>query len=142
MSAKEIRAAAERLRAVVDEAASALRPVPETIPDGHPHAELIAGLRELADWLAVHPEMPGFKANAGGHLFEWRDTGYDEHASVDKVIRAGEVLGVPAASHVDGKGCRHWTTGRKFGSVDARFFFMTEPSFADYRAPEGGDSRG
>ena len=37
-------------------------------PDENPNAETITGLRELADWLEAHPELPAVGASAHAHI--------------------------------------------------------------------------
>jgi hypothetical protein len=76
-------------------------------------AALIAGLHELADFLAAHPDVPvppGYHETIV-HVFPDGDTDDERRAGVDA---AAAVLGTPAA---DPDGCGHYKVERKFGPV-------------------------
>lgn len=140
-TADEIREATERLR---EAAAGASRLLAASavldgdIPDGHPHAALIAGMRDFASWLVVHPDFPEIEMSITGHAYEWDADAndYDERGSVDKLIHIAAALGVRTQSHLSGGGQRHWNADCKFGAIAIGFHYITDPSTADYRAPD------
>lgn len=105
----------EQLRTTSLAAAAILRPPAEAgVPD-HPHAAIIAGLRELADRLEASPKIPGLRSlDVRGGTY----CGSDE-ASVVAIHRAAEILGVEAETKVAKSGHRHWNVELDFGQGDA-----------------------
>jgi hypothetical protein len=76
-------------------------------------AALVAGLRELAGFLAAHPDAPispGYCTEAIT-VFPDGDTYEERRAGVDQ---AAAVLGIPAA---DVSGTGHYMVSRRFGPV-------------------------
>ena len=75
-------------------------------------AAWVAGLRELADFLAAHPDVPAPPAYHTQGIMEFPDgdTDTDRRAGVD---RAAEAMGVPAAETHGG----HYKASVRFGPV-------------------------
>lgn len=74
----------------------------ETKPNPDPRAEYIRGLREIADWLEAHPEVPlpylgttqGGRSESGLHIYLGSDR--DQKAELAKIARAmGKAEKVP-----------------------------------------------
>lgn len=110
------------LDVMVAEVASILGEGPdEATPTEHPHAGLIAGLTELADWYRAHPEVPaprfpGWRHCVGGLSM----SDEDQHAEVRAVADA---LGVPATGDLRRSGAQ-----RQFGPVTFEVFHVgSEP---------------
>jgi len=91
-------------------------------------AALIAGLRDLADFLEVNPAMPvpsRFTPQTISVVPDG-DTDDERRAVVDRVAA---VLGTKT---YDDHG--HYGTGRKFGPVEYRAFAISEAAWADHAA--------
>jgi len=95
-------------------------------PDGR--AALIAGLRDLADFLEANPAMPVPSRFTPQNIsvVPDGDTDDERRAVVDRVAA---VLGTEAC---DDHG--HYGTGRKFGPVEYRAFAISDAAWADHKA--------
>lgn len=92
-------------------------------------------LRELADWLDAHPDMPMplYSLHVSGSLVALAGPA----ASVERVRRAGELLGVAVQDELgDATGKRHLRTEREFGRVQFSLSFVTDAA----PAAAGGSS--
>ncbi|TMQ95975.1 hypothetical protein ETD83_21845 [Actinomadura soli] len=95
--------------------------------DAGARARLIAGLRELADYLETTPApVPRYGAEVTVHA---QGTDAQQCAEVD---RAAAVLGSPVSDRLAVSG--HYETVRTFGVVSLRVVAITEARMARYRA--------
>ena len=106
------------------------RPLPtgtghHTAPADPKRAALVAGLRELADWYAAHPDMP-MPAYPG---FRHCVLGDDDAAGVAEVERIAEQLGMTATR--DGNSA---SVKRQFGGVAFEAFYVSRARSASYAA--------
>jgi len=85
---------------------------------------LVAGLRELADWLDAHPELP-----PRDHEFPPLRLLYSV-AAPENVWLAAAMLNVPGED--DGRG--HTTATRDFGQVCLHVFHVADEAMARYAA--------
>ncbi|MFC9975224.1 hypothetical protein ACFVH6_30450 [Spirillospora sp. NPDC127200] len=92
-------------------------------------AAFIAGLRELADYLAATPEVPVPQYGAEVTLFP---SGDDDAARFAQVDRLAAVLGVPVCDRTADGG--HYIATRCFGPVALEVVASTEASRAAYDA--------
>lgn len=108
--------------------------VPEnaTPADVHPHADLIAGLIELAEWYREHPDVPAplwpeiylnVKHVAGGH---------DDVTGPAEAARIAGVLGVPVT-----EGGGHTEARRKFGPVELHVLYIQTTRMGQHVAEQG-----
>ena len=84
--------------------------------DRNPRTELIAGLRELADWYEQHPDaaMPAYP-----HILH-SVGGDDDEAGMAEVSRMAWLLNVDATD--DG---HHYVAERRFGGLSLRVYYVT-----------------
>lgn len=74
-----------------------------------PHAEALAGLAALRDFLAAHPDIPLAAAPNPFEVYALGGTDWQQREEVDRIAA---VLGVAARENEDGS---HYTAERDFG---------------------------
>lgn len=93
---------------------------------------LIAGLRDLADYLAEHPEVPG--ATTELHLCV---PGDDDRAGLANLSAIADLLGV-AVTDMSGQlptgETTHFYARRSFGPVTYKAVYITRARMADHHA--------
>jgi plasmid stabilization system protein ParE len=105
---------------------------PRIIPDDLLHrAKVINGLRQAADFLEAHPELP--VAPHGWDLNIYTDHHRDGEASARAEIdRIAAILNVPVCDQTS-QG-HHCTAERPFGLISYRSVFIPERHLAEHRA--------
>ena len=93
--------------------------------DPHTRAEFITGLRNLADHLEAHPDIPVPAYGAEILVHANKGTDAAERAQIDHIA---ELLDAPATS--DG----HYVTGRDFGPISYRAVHIPAAWDAEYKA--------
>lgn len=95
---------------------------------------IVAGLREFADFLESHPEMPlpdmlrlGYGANWSSESDGWRTP--SDAVQVDRVKAWASALGVELEHHKRGDGDVGWGTSRMFGAVEVGLSAITPEIF-------------
>ena len=92
--------------------------------DGGMHARLAQGLREAADYIAAHPDLP---VPRDVQIVYHVPAGTDE-AGQDELHRIAAMLGAPVTGEAVGY------TGRDFGPVRYSADYITRRYHADYTA--------
>lgn len=93
--------------------------------DSHYRAEFITGLRDLADYLATHPDIPVPAFGADILMYANEGTDAAERAQIDHIA---ELLDAPVTSD------DHYVTGRDFGPVCYRVIHIPAALDAEYKA--------
>ena len=100
-----------------------------TFPGQVDRAQIIDGLRQLADYLAAHPAVPvapyGWDLLVSSH----RDTDTEGIAEIDRIAA---ILGVTVKDDTSNGG--HYTAARAFGPISYQAFHISARSKAAYRA--------
>jgi hypothetical protein len=91
--------------------------------------QTISGLRQLADYLDQHPDIPVAQFGWGLMTFARRDDDAAGQAEVDQVA---DILG--AQVHDDTANGGHYTAARTFGRITYEFIHVTARSRALHRA--------
>lgn len=96
------------------------------VPDtkASPHAALIAGLRELADFFEQHPELPEFRYPA----LQYQPIGTDDPDGVAAVEQYAAALGVEVTRR------SHLTAKRQFAGLEFSAAKVFDAVSTEYRA--------
>lgn len=112
------------------------------------HEQVAAGLREMADFIATHPDFPIPAYPTFQHCVEARTTDEQkaDEAGVAAIQKIAAVLGVPA--EIGGGG--HHLVRTTFGAVSYTAFYVPSASYSAHLARtsyernvqlEGGEQR-
>jgi hypothetical protein len=102
---------------------------PATFPGQAPRADIITGLRRLADYLDTHAEIP--VAPYGWDLLVSTHTS-DDPGGKAEIDRIAALLDVPVRDETDAGG--HCNATRAFGPITYTAFHIPASSKAAYRA--------
>ena len=103
----------------------------QLIPDDlFTRAKVIDGLRQLADYLADHPDVP--VPGYGWDLNIYTDSDDDDAVALAEVHRIAAILGVTPADDTARGG--HYIATRCFGLVSYRAVHVPERRMAEHRA--------
>lgn len=99
-------------------------------PVAEDRARLVASLRELADYLAAHPEVPVYDGttNIGFSV----DRGDGDEAAIARVRVAASALGVEAREYSPG----YWHARRMFGCIEYGCGYIARETWARVVATE------
>jgi hypothetical protein len=94
--------------------------------------KVLTGLRQLADWLEAHPDIPAARWGWDLHVCVDDPRARDEATGRAEVDRIAAVLGVS----VDDRTARggHYTASRTFGLITYQVAHISERHMADYAA--------
>jgi len=118
--------AREALRLLAESAGAELRAAAD-------RAAWVAGLRDLADFLAAHPDLPVPPAHHTEGFVVFPDGGTDDECRAG-VDQAAGILGVRAAE----RGSGHYRATRAFGPVEYIAVMIPRPGQASAAAAELG----
>ncbi len=92
-------------------------------------ADITAGLRQIADYLDAHPDLPAAPYGWDLLVATHGDTDTEAAAEVDRIAA---ILGVPVDDQTRDGG--HYTANKTFGPITYRAFHITARSKAAHRA--------
>jgi hypothetical protein len=92
---------------------------------------VIDGLRELADFLTEHPDVP--VGNTWSLMYHARGTDEEKRAEVDRVAA---ILGIAGGTPNDPD---HYEAVRKFGAISYEALAITDEHMRRYRAASSYD---
>ncbi len=101
----------------------------DSFPDPIARDQITTGLRQLADYLDNHPDIP--VAPYGWDLLVATHLDSDTHG-IAEIDRVAAILGVPAENEIPDNG--HYSALRAFGPITYRAFHIPAKKQAIYRA--------